>query len=156
MTKKFDLAFFRKAGEQGGRIGGKRRAKVLSAAERKKIAQKAAKATWSKKTKTNFLTRHGTRPTNKNLGSEFTRKTMPKRSSKRDRAFLSYGINRGCGGNPRPRPQQTRGNLRENDGEKCGKIEEKSKTQENLHSLSFPIIHKHGNVHSLPFTTIAV
>ena len=33
----------------GGRAGGKRRAEVLSAAQRKAIAQKAAKARWGKK-----------------------------------------------------------------------------------------------------------
>jgi hypothetical protein len=33
----------------GGKVGGKRRAEVLSAARRKAIAQKAAKARWGKK-----------------------------------------------------------------------------------------------------------
>jgi hypothetical protein len=33
----------------GGKVGGKRRAEALSAARRKAIAQKAAKARWGKK-----------------------------------------------------------------------------------------------------------
>ena len=33
----------------GGQVGGKRRAEVLTAAKRKAIAQKAAKARWGKK-----------------------------------------------------------------------------------------------------------
>lgn len=36
---------------QGGLVGGKRRAEALSAARRKAIAQKAAKARWAKEGK---------------------------------------------------------------------------------------------------------
>jgi hypothetical protein len=36
-------------GRGGGKIGGKRRLETLTAKERKQIAQKAAKAKWSKK-----------------------------------------------------------------------------------------------------------
>ena len=36
-------------GRRGGKIGGKRRLKTMTAKERKEIAQKAAKARWGKK-----------------------------------------------------------------------------------------------------------
>lgn len=36
-------------GRKGGKIGGKRRLKTMTAKERKEIAKKAAKARWSKK-----------------------------------------------------------------------------------------------------------
>lgn len=49
MEKKFTLAFFRKAGEEGGKIGAARRHDALSSAERKRIAKKAAEARWGKK-----------------------------------------------------------------------------------------------------------
>jgi hypothetical protein len=35
-------------GRKGGRIGGKRRLETMTAAERKEVAQRAAKARWSK------------------------------------------------------------------------------------------------------------
>ncbi|OLD81139.1 MAG: hypothetical protein AUF67_09315 [Acidobacteria bacterium 13_1_20CM_58_21] len=35
-------------GRKGGKIGGKRRLKTMSAAERKKVATKAARARWKK------------------------------------------------------------------------------------------------------------
>ena len=35
-------------GRKGGKIGGKRRLKTMAAAERKKVATKAAKARWKK------------------------------------------------------------------------------------------------------------
>jgi len=35
-------------GRKGGKIGGKRRLKTMTAAERKKVAAKAAKARWKK------------------------------------------------------------------------------------------------------------
>ena len=35
-------------GRKGGKIGGKRRLKTMTAAERKKVATKAAKARWKK------------------------------------------------------------------------------------------------------------
>jgi hypothetical protein len=38
-----------KIGRMGGQVGGKRRAEALTAARRKAIAQKAAKARWGKK-----------------------------------------------------------------------------------------------------------
>ena len=45
------LDYFRKQGAKGGKIGGKIRAKKLSAAQRKEIAQKAAAKRWGKKAK---------------------------------------------------------------------------------------------------------
>jgi hypothetical protein len=35
-------------GRKGGKIGGKRRLKTMTAAERKKVAAKAARARWKK------------------------------------------------------------------------------------------------------------
>jgi len=42
-------AYMAAIGRKGGKVGGKRRLKTMTAAERKKSAQKAAKARWNKK-----------------------------------------------------------------------------------------------------------
>lgn len=38
-------------GRKGGKIGGKRRLETMTAAQRKRVAKKAAKARWAKKKK---------------------------------------------------------------------------------------------------------
>lgn len=40
--------YFRQIGRKGGKIGGKRRLKTMTAEERSQIAKKAAKARWKK------------------------------------------------------------------------------------------------------------
>ncbi len=52
-TPPSDLSAYMAAiGRKGGQIGGKRRLKTMTAAERHKIAAKAAKARWKKRAQT--------------------------------------------------------------------------------------------------------
>ncbi len=49
MSRKFSIEWFKEQGRRGGRIGGKRRLKTMTKAQRSALARKAANARWSKK-----------------------------------------------------------------------------------------------------------